>query len=909
MPIDTGRSTTPVTSLLSLPARPADIEGAGSGVPFVRAIARYGNRSALVGPDGSTLSHIELAGRVRELAELIGPTRRLVLVTGSNTLDAVVAYLAALHGGHPVLLATDHQHREALVARYDPDVVAGDGPAVDERRAGTAHLLHPDLALLLSTSGSTGSAKLVRLSRDNVQANATAIADYLDIRDTDRALLSLPIHYCYGLSVLNSNLARGAAVLLTDRSVVDPEFWALVHEHGATSLHGVPYTFDLLDRVGFGRMSLPSLRYVTQAGGRLAPEQVRHHAGLAERGGWRFFVMYGQTEATARMAYLPPDLAATHPTAIGVPIPGGAFEIRPAGDAPDTGELLYRGPNVMLGYAERPADLALGRTVDVLATGDIGRRRPDGNYEITGRANRFCKLFGHRVDLDHVECLLREHGHDAACTGTEDTLVVAMTVREARDARAARNLLATHLPVPRRHILVQPVAELPRLANGKIDYPALARLPGPRREGPSAGSVRQVFATAFPGARITGDDTFVDLGGDSLSYVAVSLDLERLIGRVPPSWPTTPVRDLEALRPRHQRLPRVETTIVLRAVAITLVAANHIGAFHLLGGAHLMLAVSGWTFARFALTPAGPAAHRILRGAARIATPAMLWIGYRVLVDDEVGWDNLLLVNGYLHRSPAAGYWYVEVLVQILLVLAAATAIPAVRRFEHRRPFATASLALVLALAASQFAHEREDGHGFPEQFYTAYGAAWLFALGWLAHRAVTGTGKLAVLVVVLLLVPGYFTNPTRDAIVTAGLFAIVLLPTIALPRPAARVAGLIASASLAIYLTHYAIYPALLPHLPPLVVLLACLAAGAGAWAAGLALLTRLRQRGATARPRWPSRHPTVLPVGHGAPAAVRAAGASADGSRAARSAMTSPGLAPAGPGLRVNDVPMDVP
>ncbi|SNQ47772.1 AMP-dependent synthetase and ligase [Frankia canadensis] len=836
------------TPLLS-PAGPADVEGAGRGVPFVRAIARYGNRPALVDPDGSTLSYIELAGRVGEVAERIGPIRRLVLVTGSNTVDAVVAYLAALHGGHPVLLATDHQHHEALVARYDPDVVAGDGSAVDERRAGTAHRLHPDLALLLSTSGSTGSAKLVRLSHDNVQANATAIGDYLDIRNTDRAVLSLPIHYCYGLSVLNSNLARGAAVLLTDRSVVEPEFWAMFREHGGTSLHGVPYTFDLLDRVGFGRMSLPSLRYVTQAGGRLAPEQVGRYARLAERGGWRFFVMYGQTEATARMAYLPPELALTHPTTIGVPIPGGAFEIRPTGDAPDAGELVYRGPNVMLGYAERPADLALGRTVDVLATGDLGRRRPDGSYEVTGRANRFCKLFGHRVDLDHVECLLREHGHDAACTGTEDTLVVAVT---GHDARSARNLLATHLPVPRRHILVQPVTELPRLGNGKIDYPALARLPGARREGPSAGSVRQVFATAFPGAPITGDDTFVDLGGDSLSYVAVSLDLERLIGRVPPSWPTTPVRDLEALRPRHRRLPRVETTIVLRAVAITLVAANHIGAFHLLGGAHLMLAVSGWTFARFALAPAGPAARRILRGAARIAIPAMLWIGYRVLVSDDVGWDNLLLVNSYLHRSPAAGYWYIEVLVQILLVLGAAAAIPAVRRFERRRPFAAAAVVLALALAANQFAQDRDD---FPEQFYTAHGAAWLFVLGWLAHRAVTRTRRLAVLALVLLLVPGYFTNLTRDTIVTAGLLAIVLLPTIALPRPAARVAGLLASASLAIYLTHYAIYPALLPHLPPPVVLLVCLAAGTGAWAAGPALLTQIRPRGATARPRWPSR------------------------------------------------------
>ncbi|MFC7617211.1 AMP-binding protein [Actinokineospora soli] len=176
-------------------------------VGFAAGLAHFGDRTALVGPGGA-VAYRELDARVAAVADRLGPVRRLVLLAARNDVDTVVAYLAALRGGHPVLLA-DASQVDGLAAVYDPDVVV-DGD-LRERRPGTAHELHPELALLLSTSGTTGSPKLVRLSADALRANADAIAEYLGIRPTDRAITSLPLHYCYGLSVLNSNLSAARA--------------------------------------------------------------------------------------------------------------------------------------------------------------------------------------------------------------------------------------------------------------------------------------------------------------------------------------------------------------------------------------------------------------------------------------------------------------------------------------------------------------------------------------------------------------------------------------------------------------------------------------------------------------------------------------------------------------------------
>lgn len=787
---------------------------------FASDLAVHGERLALVAPDGSEISYRELDSRVTAAAQRLGTVRRLVLLAAGNDVDSVVAYLAALRGGHPVLLAASDR-MPALAAAYDPDVVIDGGWR--ERRPDTAHQLHPDLALLLSTSGSTGSPKLVRLSADNLLANAASIAEYLDIRPTDRAITSLPMHYCYGVSVVNSNLLRGAGLVLTDRSVVDPAFWAAVPQHRATSLHGVPHTFDLLDSIGFERMDLPSLRYVTQAGGRLAPEKVARFAELGQARGWRFFVMYGQTEATARMAYLPPELARAHPSTIGVAIPGGEFRIA------DDGELVYRGPNVMLGYATRAADLALGRTVSELHTGDLARRTPEGLYELVGRKSRFLKLFGLRVDLDQVERVLAAEHIEAACTGSDQALVVAVQgVSSASSARPAE-LIRHRFGLPAGSIRVHRVNRFPRLPNGKLDYQAIAEAdPVPataaRTVGGQGATVRQVFATVLGLRDVPAQASFVDLGGDSLCYIQMSIALERHLGRLPQQWPTMPVADLERLRTPPPRVATMETNILLRALAIVLVVGSHIKFFDILGGAHLLLVIAGWNFARFLLPASG---KRIARSAALIAVPSVAWLAYRAAVTDDVTLVNVLLMNGFL-QTGTEGYWFIEVLVHLLLALAVVFAVPAVRSTERNHGFAVALAALGIALLLHASV---PDAASFAQHHMTAVGATWFFALGWLAQRAGTRAQKAVVLAISCALLPGTFGDPAREAVVLAGLVMLLVLARVPVPRPAVAGVSQIASASLYIYLTHYAVYPILLAHLPaPLVVVLS-VATGVLAW------------------------------------------------------------------------------
>ena len=562
--------------------------------PFVDELESFSGAPAMFDRDGQAVSYAAFLGRVNRFADQLGTTRRLTFVEATNSVDAIAAYVACLKGRHPVHLYNGHDRAKLqdLIERYRPNAVIGSDQQQSEItwRHRDSVDLHPDLAVLLSTSGSTGSPKLVKLSLRNIDANARAIATYLSLTDSERAITTLPFNHAYGMSVVNSHLVCGAALVLTNHSVIDPEFWQSFDTCGATSFAGVPYTFETIRRSQLPLNERKTLRYATQAGGRLDPALVSHFAGLAATQGWRFFVMYGQTEAAPRMSYLPPEHASAHPDCIGIPVPGGRFQIlddhgREVTDPDGLGQLAYSGPNVMMGYALGPADLATDDTPPRLLTGDIAGRNAAGLFFITGRTARFVKPFGLRVSLDDLESRLQADLPGARCAGDDTQIVVAVeSTVESAAAAAAVAKMAQAVNVPEFVFQVVTFPEMPRLPGGKIDYAVIAASGGNRKSVqavPSAGaaaaftavfsrrfvrqyfvefgevlglrarrwrSVGHIYQTLLATPSVEESDTFKSLAGDSLSYVQVSAALSDYVGSLPADWPGLTVRELEVAR-------------------------------------------------------------------------------------------------------------------------------------------------------------------------------------------------------------------------------------------------------------------------------------------------------------------------------------------------------------------------
>jgi acyl-CoA synthetase (AMP-forming)/AMP-acid ligase II len=754
--------------------------------------------------DGAEISYGELDRRIGERTTELGTGRRLVLIQSSNEVEPLITYLAAVRARHAVMLVPADKPTDDVVAEYRPDTIFAEtlaGWTIDHQSQEPQHDLHPDLALLLSTSGSTGTSKFVRLSYDNLAANAASIAEYLQIQPGDRAATSLPLHYCYGLSIVHSHLLIGAGLILTDDSVIEPHFWQLFRELGGTTFPAVPFTFDLLDRIDFAAMEIPTLRYITQAGGRLAPEKVKRYAELGLTKGFDLFVMYGATEATARMAYLPPKLATDYPHTIGQAIPGGSFDLA------EDGELLYSGPNVMMGYAERSADLGLGSTIDTLHTGDLARRTGSGLYEIVGRKSRFLKMFGLRISLDAVESFAGNDQHATFVTGTDDTLVLATESRIGLDPERLRSEAAQQFGLPLSSIITEVYDDIPRLESGKVDYPSIRNAALHRErdsETPKRGqSVAAIFARTLGHDTVAPTDTFVSLNGDSLSYIEASLALEEHLGRVPDDWHTTPVGELDAVEQSTSRFGQVETNVVLRAVAIILVVGDHFELFNLQGGAHVLLAVAGYNFSRFLLNaisdsdsvaPIGPSI-------ARIIVPTVGWILLTFALKASFDWRVAFLISSYW-TDPDGGYWFIEVLIQILLIAAAVLAIPAARRLHRRSPYAFAVGVLLFSLAArygGQLIWDTTD-IGFKVPHMTL----WLFAIGWVADKSSELWQRVALSAVALATVPGYFDSTTRTLVILGGILALIWVSKVSLPKPTNRLVGLLGAASLYIYLVHF---------------------------------------------------------------------------------------------------------
>ncbi len=456
---------------------------------FAFSLEGFGDQVALQFEDDSRISYLGLA----EIADRIflhegAPIkpRTLIAIECENSLASIAGYIGALRHDFPALLVDgilDQELRERLYWYFKISKVWS-VDATWQSLKPISPSVHPDVAIMLSTSGSTGAPKLVCLSQANLRANAESISEYLALTPEERPITTLPIHYSYGLSVLNSHLITGGTILVTRESITSRKFWEFFRTYKASSFAGVPTHYEILKQLRFERMNLPFLRTMTQAGGHLSPDLIRWFAELCKEKERYFFVMYGQTEATARISYVPPHRLTEKIGSIGIPIPGGTIRLVGAQgeeitEAGIKGELCYIGPNVMMGYAKCVDDLSLPDVLKVtLYTGDLAWKDSDGFYYIAGRLKRFIKIFGNRIQLDEIEMQLREDGYETAVTGQDDLLVVA--IRTSRINKEVKATLLSHLRYRYRiyHTAVQIifVEEFPLSSTGKIQYPALLKM-------------------------------------------------------------------------------------------------------------------------------------------------------------------------------------------------------------------------------------------------------------------------------------------------------------------------------------------------------------------------------------------------------------------------------------------------
>lgn len=466
-------------------------------------LLKYKRLFAVVTDRGESLTYGELDKEVEKFNNAI-PQKGLVFILCENVLGSFVGYVACMNKHIPSVLldgSKDLEIVQNLISIYHPEYIWTPTRRIDEIVGETIYqykdyslqqipyemdfsleekFIHHNLLLCLTTSGSTGSPKLVRLSEDNLMSNAESIAEYLDIDEKERPVTTLPMYYSFGMSVINSHLIKGATILLTDKAVTQREFWTLLKEQKATSIAGVPYTYEMLKRLRFFKMDLPSLKTMTQAGGKLNAAFVKEYVDYAKDNGKRFFVMYGQTEAAPRMSYLPSDKAVEKNASIGVAIPGGELSVvDEEGNTIKTpeidGELVYKGKNVCLGYAENRCDLRLGdENHGVLHTGDIAHFDTDGYFYITGRIKRFVKIWGNRTNLDATEQLVKAITPNCACCGVDDLITVFVTDDGLEEQIKACLIEKTGFNP--RAFAIKKIDAIPVKTSGKIDYPELQKM-------------------------------------------------------------------------------------------------------------------------------------------------------------------------------------------------------------------------------------------------------------------------------------------------------------------------------------------------------------------------------------------------------------------------------------------------
>ena len=416
---------------------------------FSSRFNKFKKNKAIILESGRYFTYKNLILNSKKISRFLPPEKKLIFLLGQNNLETIAGYISFIDKGHTVALLDykiNNFFLDKLISIYKPSYIFCEKTklkndtfssifkfksyALFYNKIAPSHALHKDLMLLMSTSGSTGSPKLVKQSYFNIASNTENIIKYLKIKSKDTTITSLPISYVYGLSVIHTHLLKGAKIILTNKSMVEKSFWELLKKFKANNFAGVPYNYSIIEKI-FNRGVPPSIQYTTQAGGKMNHLLIKNIIKIYKKYKIKFFQMYGAAEATSRMSYLDWKYADKKIGSIGKPIPGGNFYLigskkKKIIENFKKGELIYQGKNVFLGYAKDIYDLSISvKNQGVLKTGDIAYKDKDGFYFIAGRKNRYCKIYGVRINLSDLELLLFEKGIDSIMKeGDENEILV-----------------------------------------------------------------------------------------------------------------------------------------------------------------------------------------------------------------------------------------------------------------------------------------------------------------------------------------------------------------------------------------------------------------------------------------------------------------------------------------------------
>ena len=442
-------------------------------------LEQYGNQVALIAGD-IVITYRQLLELSEKYLQEI-PKRSVVLFVCENTISSIALYVGMMRKEIIPVMVSPNIKKEAfqnLVDLYYPNFIIygkeeGQFECLNKQKIPT----DPRLALLLTTSGSTGSAKYVRLSYENVISNTNSIVDYLHIQSSDRVITTLPMCHTYGLSLVQTHLCKGASIVVYNDSVLNHSFRKEIEKNQVTTFGGVPFTYEMLYKASFFKHLPESIKYMTQAGAKLSKELNTFIVRVCKEQHKKFIVMYGQTEATARISYVPWKDAERKIGSIGVPIPNGYMELHDEMDkiileSYTQGEIIYKGANIMLGYAEKQSDLKKGESMDgILHTGDLAYKDEDGFYFITGRKSRYIKLYGVRTNLNDIEKQMEGHNITAFCMGSDNHINIYLV--EKVNKEQVINILKNSFNMRTRDFSIFYISNVPRTESGKIDYTKL----------------------------------------------------------------------------------------------------------------------------------------------------------------------------------------------------------------------------------------------------------------------------------------------------------------------------------------------------------------------------------------------------------------------------------------------------